>query len=154
MKKLIYAFLILSLGISCKKDKVCPAHYTGDDCNIEIEPASINLRGLNVNVTSTNWDVIGVDPDIYFVVTNESGSIELLNTAPQLNVTTASWAGNIAFNTSETCRILIYDYDDLDADDLIGSFVFDLYQRGSGFQTDFSTTSAGVELSVKVEYVH
>lgn len=155
MKKLFYAFIVIALGVGCGKDKDCPTHYTGDDCDIEIEPASINLKRLAVTVTSENLDPGNGNPDIFFVVTNESGSIELLRTTPQLNVTTASWDGNIAFNSSETCSILIFDDDGLfDEADLIGAFTFELYQRESGFQTDFTTTASGVQFSIGVEYVH
>ncbi len=152
MKKLFYAFIVIALGVGCRKD--CPPHYTSKECDIEIRPAGVNLKRLAVTVTSTGWDDIGVAPDIYFVVTDESGSIELLRTNPQFNVTTGFWNGNIAFNPSDTCRILIFDYDDLDADDLIGSFTFELYQPLTGFPTDFIMLASGVKFSIAVEYVH
>lgn len=155
MKKVIYAFLIVSLGIGCGKDgKDCPDGFGGEDCNLELTPERVDLKSISVTVTSTGWDVFPTasPPDIYFVVENASGT-ELQKTSICTNSNTCTWTGTLSFGPSETCVVRIFDEDDL-ADELIGSYTLDLYVNGAGFPTSHTATLSGVTATVGLDYGH
>ena len=155
MKKVIYAFLIVSLGIGCgKDDKDCPDGFAGEDCNQELTPDRVDLKSISVTVTSTGWDVFPTasPPDIYFVV-ESSGGMELLRTTICTNSTTCTWTGTLSFGPNETCVVRIFDEDDL-ADELIGSYTLDLYVNGEGFPTSHTSTLSGVTATVGLAYGH
>jgi hypothetical protein len=156
MKKVIYAFLILSLGIGCvKDDKDCPDGFAGEDCNQELTPERVDLKSISVTVTSTGWDVFPTasPPDIFFIV-ESAGGTELLETTICTNSNTCTWTGTLSFGPSETCVVKIYDSDDLGIKELIGSYTLDLYSNGAGFPTSHTATLSGVTASVGLSYVH
>lgn len=157
----MFLFLLpaVLLAAGCGKDDddpvTCPLGYSGANCATELTPNRVDLLNMSVTVSSTGWDVLPSPsaPDIFFRVFS-SGGAEILETSVCNNATTCSWSGVLSFGPNETCTVRIFDADDFGTEELIGSFVLDVYQSGQGFPTTHTTTLSGVTATVGLFYVH
>lgn len=151
MKK-IYAVLFASLAIlsfsSCSKD--ADKVYT----NFKITSVKVTQIPFT-DVNSVSWDSFD-GPEVYFNI--EDGSFNVLRDGSNSyysNVTANSfpltWNLSSAYqitNLSYTNYIAIYDYDTLDADDMIGYMALKMDDHKSGYPTTITKTSGNITIII------
>ena len=144
---LFAAMAILSFS-SCSKDS--DTVYT----NFKITSVKVTQIPF-VNVNSVGWDSVD-GPEVYFNI--EDGSFNVLRDGSYSyysNVTANSfpltWSLSSAYqitNLSYTNYITIYDYDTLDADDMIGYVALKMDDHKSGYPTTITKTSGDITVII------
>lgn len=163
MKKitLLFAFVLAAMP-ACKKDCppclnggtcvdgkcLCEGLWTGENCNEQITPILIQIDAISVtNYPATDngagWDLTS-GPDVYVIVKADGQTI--LNTSND-------WRQNATFiETWQTpfsvlgadadVTVQLWDFDDLDPDDFMGSISGKIYHNTNGFP-DFVEMQCG-----------
>ena len=168
MKFFRFLFFIISVVTltSCAKDEdaTCPRGYYGTGCDQQITPTSISITKVEVTryplVTDNgnSWDLFpsgpgnslpDIYPDLY-----QNGNLVWSSSTYQGDVGsgTCSFVPNSPIQiTSPTaqCTIWCNDYDDLDADDVMGGINFTLYNSSNGFPATM-TVDANGEVAFKL----
>ncbi|MBC8046129.1 MAG: hypothetical protein H7Y00_04990 [Fimbriimonadaceae bacterium] len=165
MKKIgLVCACITIILFACNKDD-CPQGYTGSDCDIQIAPASITLNSVDVTdfpdakSDGSGWDDSN-GPDIYFKLYRNDSEIFTSDTKSDVLVTTDliftdGMPFNIA-NVDDDYTISFFDEDGLlDANDEMGSFVFDMYSSLNSFPDVIHIENPGgseFDINIHVDY--
>jgi len=154
-----------SQTVDCQCD--CLDGFSGFDCSVQLTPTTIKITKIVVKKFPDSNDGVFWDPfdlsdaDIYIQVLNSSETIiydsdiyypdasglnieyEFIPESP-INLTSFL---NINF-------IVLYDYDDLNSDDLISALAFTPYESTGGFPTTISRTNTlgTFECDITFEY--
>ncbi len=170
MKKVIL-FFVLILLLGCKKDCpdcgrhgrcqdgqcLCDAHYTGIHCDEQVTPLLIQVQAITVMqlpATDTNgagWDITS-GPDLYVVILQNGNVLATTHDQWKQNAGAgASWSINLTVSSATSpITIELWDFDDFDADDYMGSVSFPIYFNTNGFPesilTDCPTCTVNFQL--------
>lgn len=178
MKHISFAFLLLLLAVSCKKDcpdcgenGICDENtsscecfpgWTGAKCTKEIKPKTVTLNSvLLVKYPATNagqaWDDFSNYADPYFVVTNGT-TLETVYTSQykdEINPASgALWPVGSICNPDDYFLISFYDYDSAGSDTFMGSVLWSAYVEGQAFPISVTQKDAGLEVQFLVSYQH
>lgn len=164
MKKLIY-LLLISILLSCSKDKSCPPGFTGSDCNQELTPQYMKLHAVWLNEfpptdNGAGWDLLD-GPDIYFTLSYNGNVIYSSKDRKYTNAIQGPLLWTIDTNVNfdhpaDEYVLSAYDYDDTSADDYMGGIKFVPYIPNKGFGTIITWECVGCTTMWKtsVSYVH
>ena len=138
--------------------------FTGLDCGLEKEPSGIFLTKVRVDrfptrtETGSAWDLVS-GADIYIVI-KYAGEVvymhpSFIENAPLGKTHFFEIQNNFSFNEPlGRYEILLYDFDDLDSDDLMGGIEFIPYRKGDLFPREKTLDTIGnVAFEVSLEYV-
>ncbi len=180
MKNILHLFVLALMAFSCKKDSdpcdgvqcangkcvdgscLCEGLWIGEKCDIQSTPILITVRGIAVtNMPPTDngagWDLTS-GADIYVVILQDGN--ELLNTSDdwrQNAVGVTSWQRTFtSFSANSPITIQLWDFDDFDADDFMGSLVGDLYYDTNGYPEIVTASNSASQLSFQlgpIEYL-
>lgn len=148
-------------GGACENDScVCAPGYTGADCGTQETPSAIRVNA--VTVTSfpaanggASWDTDS-GPDIYPEI--KLGPV-VIWTAPE-PIQDADPAQDHTFTLDPTFdlnsptslyTITLFDQDDLDPDDVMGSVEFTPYSSTNAFPSTLTIAPAGAEVTFTME---
>lgn len=171
MKKIILpALLVLSIVTACKKD--CPAClnggtcvdgicqceglWAGENCEIQVTPslirvAAISLTDFPPTDNGAGWDLTS-GPDVYVIVKADGQTV--LNTSNdwRQNATfIETWQTAFSINFAySNITIELWDFDDLDADDFMGSVTGKIYSDTNGFPDFFDINCVGCQLDFRL----
>ncbi len=122
---------------------VCPQGYTGSNCSVQVTPTQMRITKIEViRFPATNggagWDLTS-GPDIYPLINLNGTTIwdspNYTENANPNSVYTFTPNPAIAISPVNQYSIILYDYDDLDADDFMGGINFVPYSSTGGFPT-------------------
>lgn len=159
MNRLICITLTLLSLFSCKKEeKVCPANYTGANCDQEVAPGRVRITRIQItNFKATNdgaqWDVNSLWPDPYFEILDLNGTIFTSSYLSEKQPGEISqWDVDVVVLPSNNYVIVFYD-EDGNTDTLIDSAVLQYYVKGQGFPERYTFDAIdGSQISVWVKY--
>lgn len=164
----ILAFLLI--GLSCKKDCPtclnggtcvdgkcqCVGLWTGENCETQLPPtliqvAAISLTSFPATDNGAGWDLTS-GPDVYVIV-KADGQV-ILNTSND-------WRQNATFiETWQTpflvdfayanITIELWDFDDLDSDDFMGSVAGKIYNDTNNFPDFVDATCPGCMVAFRL----
>lgn len=141
----------------------CPPGYTGPDCATVKTPVSMTITKVSVTEypatapSGGGWD-INSGPDIFLTInmgttwnTNDYVSSYYTNASGPI-YTTAGFPKTLSASSNWT--IAIWDYDDLDANDVMGGYYFKPVDFDSGFPNTItlSNTSVGITFILDVSW--
>lgn len=171
--KLTFFFLLAMLLLGCNKKDLdpcsgivcengtcingicdCEIGYTGPSCSSEKTPERVILE----SVTLSNWpesdNGVGWDPldqaDLRFII--RQGDVDYFTSDIAYNYTSSS----ITFTPNVDLApglysLLLYDYDDFSASDLMGGIIWQSYTAGEGFPNRVDL-EAGLSATITLSY--
>jgi len=145
----------------------CPEGYTGANCSVEVEPATITITKVIVKVfpntnNGSGWDV-GIPnpsdalPDIY--ITFQDSNLNVIYNSPVYYENAIS-GGGIFFEFTPNLQISnfanpylvnIWDYDASSDDDFMTSYGFFVYTVNQGFPEIITVVNQSAEILVDLE---
>lgn len=156
-------------GITCENGGVCingacdcPERYTGPDCSDQVTPVRIIIKNITVEnfpptePNGAGWDLLD-GADIYIQVYKGNAEIYTSPTFyedanPNLRYTFVP-SNFLSFDApKDRYSILLYDYDDFDADDFMGGIEFTPYDNQNGFPATLSVELGQIKFEMEVEY--
>lgn len=172
MKKATVTILLFLFALSCKKDDCptclnggtcidgvcqCEGLWTGLNCETQLAPALIQIAAISVTQfpatdnAGAGWDLTS-GPDVYVIVKADGQTI--LNTS-------ADWRQNATFIETwqtpfsvdfaySTIEIQLWDFDDFDPDDFMGSVIGKIYNNTNGFPDFVDITCAGCNVAFRL----
>ena len=135
----------------------CKEGYTGSDCSQEKTPSSITITAVTVTkwpATESNgggWDLLD-GPDLTFTIRKGGTNVYVSGIFYEDAVQGQEYKfqTNIVLNApDESYQMLLYDYDDFDADDLMSSLSFIPFIKGENFPA--TGTAEGTNLAFELE---
>jgi hypothetical protein len=153
VKYSILAVILLSCIVifSCKKSTPAIVSYK----NFKITAITLNQIPFTDN-NGSSWDPFNGTPDVFINVL-DSNSAVLHNGSSDYRSDVASSALPLTYNLNNALtlptiagnyQVQIYDYDPLDANDLIGSISFNPSTRQEGFPSSFTETSGSFSITI------
>jgi hypothetical protein len=141
----------------------CLEGYTGSDCSQQVTPSKIRINRIEVirfpaTDNGAGWD-LSSGPDIYPIISKNNSVIwEYPNFIQNANPSNNhNFSVNPVFDLespNDQYGILLYDYDDFDADDFMGGINFTPYRNNNGFPTTLNIDAGGdVAFKVYVSYI-
>lgn len=132
----------------------CPDGYSGPACGDQVTPTKIKITKVVVTrfpATDTGgagWDLTS-GPDIYILIIkgstliweNQSFFIEDAN--PSLEYSFTPSTNVYLYNPFDIFSVYLYDYDDFDADDVMGGFYFTPYSSTNNFPNMITVDGGG-----------
>ena len=159
--KNILLIVLISFSISaCKKDKTCPDHFSGSNCDVQETPTNIFLKSVTVTDYSetdagAGWD-ISSGPDIYLSIVHDG--VEIYNNSAsfiQNSVGSKTFTVNLALpSVSDFYTIRLLDYDDFDADDFMGGIQNVFYFSSDGFPSNVTFECPGCPVAFTCSIAH
>lgn len=155
----------LNGGHCANGECVCPEGYGGADCSQPITPKKIKISRIEVTkFPATDNNGAGWDPtsgaDIYLQLLK--GDASIWKSSATYNYQNATSSQVYAFDTTPSVdltdaedqyTIILYDYDDFDADDFIGGIIFTPYSKAKGFPSVLTLDAGGtVAFKLHVSY--
>lgn len=159
-RTLLSTVLVLSLisVSSCSKDNptptshTCPDHYSGSNCDVQEEPASMTITRIDVTKypatnAGSSWDLDGSGPDLFPKVVQNGTTIYNSPTyspdATDPNATyTFTPAQPVSIVPATQCTIQLYDYDNGASSDNMGGLIITPYSSTGGYPASVSYTGA------------
>jgi hypothetical protein len=141
----------------------CPEGYSGADCSQQVTPDKIRITKIVVTRfpatdNGAGWD-LSSGPDIYPEIRKGNTTLFSSSTFNQ----NADPSNNYSFDLNPTVEmtepndqysIILYDYDDFDADDFMGGINFTPYSNNNGFPSAINLDAGGaVSFTIHVNYV-
>lgn len=137
----------------------CPVGWFGETCQYQSTPSTMTFNKIVITdypVTNggDGWDTFD-NGDMYFIL--KKGATTLFTSYYYEDVSGASmtYLDGFPFNVSDvegTFKIEVYDYDDFDADDLMVSATFTLYEDDNNFPSVLSYNGTKLDFDIYVEY--
>jgi hypothetical protein len=142
---------------------VCQEGFTGADCSLQKSPTQIRIHSIEITRfpatdNGAGWDLTS-GPEIYPEIRLGNSVIWRSNTyypnANPSNTYTFEPSPAIVLNSPQNqYSIVLYDYDDLDADDFIGGINFIPYFPNNSFPSVLFLDAGGaVAFRLHVSYV-
>lgn len=134
MKKAILILALAAGFMACKKNEVPQKKAT----HLQVTSISVKAYGT--------WFDVGSAPDLYFAIFKNG--INIFQTDYVNNQYTATFPVDLLLEKDAEYQIDIYDFDDLDADDFVGSIILTPSNSDFGTQNPwvFGNTDAEVKL--------
>lgn len=156
----------LNGGHCVNGDCVCPEGYGGADCSQQITPRKIKITKIEVtkfpatNDNGGGWDLTN-GPDIYLQllkgdaqVWKSSDTYDYQNASPSTIHTIEISPSVDLTEPNDEYTIILYDYDDFDADDFMGGIIFTPYTNSNGFPSVVTLdANGGVAFKLYLSYV-
>lgn len=147
----LFTILCCSFLLSCKKSTPAIVSYK----NFKITSITLNQIPFTDN-NGSSWDPFNGTPDVFINVL-DSNSAVLHNGSSDYRSDVASSALPLTYNLNNALnlptiagnyQVQIYDYDPLDANDLIGSISFNPSTRQEGYPSSFTETSGSFSVTI------
>lgn len=157
-------------GIVCQNSGVCvngecdcPQGFSGPDCSNQITPTSISITNIKVtrfpatDAGGAGWDLTS-GADIYVALFYNNAGIYthptfFQNADPSIDYDFVPNVNLTILNPTNRYIIALYDFDDFDADDLMGAVEFIPYSNTNGFPSKLVVDGgASVAFELTVEY--
>ena len=142
----------------------CLTGYSGTNCGTVLTPVSMTITKIVLNDFPPSdggfyWDPASGAPDIYLSVnlgitanTNEFTSGTQMNAADGISITYTNLFPITLTFPDNNYTIGLWDWDDLDADDFMGGIYFTPNNHDTGFPSEFSLTTASIDMRLFVTW--
>jgi len=164
MKNILLLFLLTMLFFSCKKDPcadtvcenggtcidgqcLCEGLWKGKYCTEQVTPILITVGSISIvqmpqtDANGAGWD-INSGPDVYVIV-KQFGNVLLSTENQWIQNATVGSAFLVPFAITDAespITVELWDYDDFDSNDFMGSVQGTIYDNTNGFPSTVITT--------------